>query len=84
MARARAGSRGELPQAGARGGRRWPARYAVCRAARHVLDDTWELEDRLAPLDEGDWNAKPEAVLHQRLRHAPSAVSAPPLAKHAA
>jgi hypothetical protein len=28
--------------------KRWPARYAVRRAAWHVLDHAWELEDRSA------------------------------------
>jgi hypothetical protein len=40
-------ARGELPERGPRGGRRWPARYAARRAAWHILDHLWELEDRL-------------------------------------
>ena len=38
---------GEIPEKGARGGKRWPPRYAVRRAAWHVLDHAWELEDRV-------------------------------------
>jgi hypothetical protein len=41
-------ARGELPERGPRGGRRWPARYAVRRAAWHLLDHAWEIEDRLS------------------------------------
>ena len=37
---------GELPDVGARGGRRWSARYFVRRTAWHALDHAWELEDR--------------------------------------
>ena len=40
-------ARGELPSTGPRGGRRWPARYAARRAAWHLLDHAWEIEDRL-------------------------------------
>ena len=39
-------SRGEIPDRGPRGGVRWPVRYAVRRAAGHVLDHLWEIEDR--------------------------------------
>ncbi|MFN2520300.1 MAG: hypothetical protein ABR525_04560 [Candidatus Limnocylindria bacterium] len=39
-------AKGELPSRGPRGGERWPARYAARRAAWHVLDHAWELEDR--------------------------------------
>jgi hypothetical protein len=42
----RAKARGELPEVGARGGKRWSARNFVRRAAWHVLDHAWELEDR--------------------------------------
>ena len=42
-----ASAHGELPLKGPRGGRRWPARYFVRRAAWHVLDHAWEIEDRL-------------------------------------
>ncbi len=44
-------ARGELADVGARGGRRWSARYFVRRAAWHVLDHAWEIEDRS---DRGD------------------------------
>jgi len=39
--------RGELPEQGPRGGARWPLRYYVRRAAWHVLDHVWEIEDRV-------------------------------------
>lgn len=39
-------ARGEVPDRGPRGGLRWPARYAVRRAAWHALDHAWEIEDR--------------------------------------
>jgi hypothetical protein len=39
--------RGEIPRRGPRGGVRWPPRYFVRRAAWHVLDHAWEIEDRL-------------------------------------
>jgi hypothetical protein len=39
-------SRGELADRGPRGGKRWPPRYAIRRAAWHALDHAWELEDR--------------------------------------
>ena len=42
---ARAG--GEIPDVGPRGGKRWPAPYAVRRSAWHALDHAWEIEDRL-------------------------------------
>lgn len=38
---------GEIPAVGPRGGRRWSARYFVRRAAWHVLDHAWEIEDRI-------------------------------------
>jgi DinB superfamily len=41
-----AAARGELPARGPRGGAIWPARYFVRRAAWHVLDHAWEIEDR--------------------------------------
>lgn len=41
-----AAARGELPERGPRGGAIWPARYAVRRIGWHVLDHTWEIEDR--------------------------------------
>ena len=37
---------GELPDVGPRGGRRWPAMFAMRRSAWHALDHAWELEDR--------------------------------------
>jgi hypothetical protein len=40
-------ARGELPVRGPRGGVRWPPRYFVRRVAWHVLDHTWEIEDRV-------------------------------------
>jgi hypothetical protein len=43
----RASARGEIPKKGPRGGIRWTARYFVRRVAWHVLDHTWEIEDRL-------------------------------------
>ena len=36
----------ELPERGPRGGIRWKPRYFVRRVAWHVLDHTWEIEDR--------------------------------------
>lgn len=38
--------RGELPAQGPRGGLHWTPRYFVRRVAWHVLDHTWEVEDR--------------------------------------
>jgi hypothetical protein len=35
-----------LPEAGPRGGKLWTPRYFVRRAAWHVLDHAWEIEDR--------------------------------------
>jgi hypothetical protein len=40
--------RGEIPERGPRGGTIWPPRYFVRRVAWHVLDHTWEIEDRSA------------------------------------
>jgi hypothetical protein len=42
-------ARGEIADRGPRGGVRWPVRYAVRRAAWHVLDHLWEIEDRSGP-----------------------------------
>lgn len=42
----RASANGEIPTLGPRGGKRWSARYFVRRAAWHVLDHAWEIEDR--------------------------------------
>jgi hypothetical protein len=39
---------GEMPVTGPRGGKVWTPRYFVRRAAWHILDHTWEIEDRLA------------------------------------
>jgi hypothetical protein len=39
--------RGEVPATGPRGGKRWSGRYFVRREAWHVLDHTWEIEDRV-------------------------------------
>ena len=36
-----------LPDHGPRGGKIWPARYFVRRAAWHILDHAWEIEDRI-------------------------------------
>jgi hypothetical protein len=41
-----AAARGELPERGPRGGARWPPRFFVRRAAWHILDHVWEIEDR--------------------------------------
>lgn len=38
---------GELPERGPRGGLHWSPRYFVRRAAWHLLDHAWEIEDRL-------------------------------------
>ncbi len=43
-----ASAHGEIAPFGPRGGKRWSPRYFVRRAAWHVLDHTWEIEDRLA------------------------------------
>jgi hypothetical protein len=40
-------ARSELPREGPRGGKRWSARFYVRYAAWHLLDHTWEIEDRL-------------------------------------
>jgi hypothetical protein len=39
--------RGDVPERGPRGGKRWTGRYFVRREAWHVLDHTWEIEDRI-------------------------------------
>ncbi len=36
----------DAPTQGPRGGIRWPPRYFIRRAAWHVLDHAWEIEDR--------------------------------------
>lgn len=38
---------GELPDERPRGGKTWPPRYYVRRAAWHTLDHAWEIEDRI-------------------------------------
>jgi len=38
---------GEFPAKGPRGGKRWSPRTFIRRAAWHVLDHAWEIEDRL-------------------------------------
>ena len=43
----RASVAGEIPAVGPRGGKRWTPRYFVRRAAWHVLDHAWEIEDRI-------------------------------------
>lgn len=48
LAAIRASAAGEIPAIGPRGGTRWSPRYFVRRAAWHVLDHAWEVEDRLA------------------------------------
>lgn len=40
---------GVLPERGPRGGALWPLPYFFRRAAWHILDHAWEIEDRLAP-----------------------------------
>ncbi len=42
-----AAAHGEMPTQGPRGGARWTPRYFVRRAAWHVLDHAWEIEDRV-------------------------------------
>jgi hypothetical protein len=37
-----------MPEKGPRGGARWKPRYFVRRAAWHILDHAWEIEDRSA------------------------------------
>ena len=39
-------ARGDLPDTGPRGGKRWPAAFAIRRSAWHALDHAWEIEDR--------------------------------------
>jgi hypothetical protein len=43
-----AATRGEVPERGPRGGVIWTPRYYVRRVAWHVLDHTWEIDDRVA------------------------------------
>jgi hypothetical protein len=42
-----AAAEGKLPARGPRGGSRWTPRYFVRRAAWHLLDHAWEIEDRI-------------------------------------
>jgi hypothetical protein len=42
-----ASARGEIPTRGPRGGLRWTPRYFCRRAAWHILDHAWEIEDRI-------------------------------------
>lgn len=42
-----ASAHGEIPARGPRGGLRWTARYYVRRAAWHILDHVWEIQDRI-------------------------------------
>jgi len=42
-----AAARGELPAQGPRGGIHWTPRYFTRRTAWHILDHTWEIEDRI-------------------------------------
>jgi hypothetical protein len=41
-------ARDGIPETGPRGGTRWKPRYFVRRAAWHVVDHLWEIEDRSA------------------------------------
>lgn len=40
---------GEMPATGPRGGALWTPRYFARRAAWHILDHVWEIEDKLEP-----------------------------------
>jgi hypothetical protein len=40
-------ARGELPREGPRGGKRWTPRFYVRYSAWHLLDHTWEIDDRV-------------------------------------
>ena len=44
--------RGEIPAIGPRGGQRWQPRYFVRRTVWHVIDHTWEIENRLREEEE--------------------------------
>jgi hypothetical protein len=48
-----------LPEAGPRGGEIWPPRYFVRRAAWHVLDHAWEIEDRAGAGEETGAGRRP-------------------------
>jgi hypothetical protein len=43
-------ARGELPERTPRSGVLWTPRYFMRRAAWHVLDHAWEIEDRSRPV----------------------------------
>ena len=43
----RASLRGEIPETGPRGGKRWPARYFARRLAWHTIAHAWEIERRM-------------------------------------
>ncbi len=47
LATLEASARGEVEKTGPRGGKRWSPRYHVRRAAWHILDHVWEIQDRL-------------------------------------
>jgi hypothetical protein len=47
-----ASAHGEIAEYGPRGGKRWSSRYFVRRAAWHILDHIWEIEDRLEEASE--------------------------------
>ena len=38
---------GHIPEKGPRGGLRWPPRFFLRRVLWHILDHTWEIEDRM-------------------------------------
>ncbi|MFN2292212.1 MAG: hypothetical protein ACK2UC_13550 [Anaerolineae bacterium] len=42
-----AAAAGDLPSTGPRGGKLWAPRFFVRRAAWHMLDHAWEIEDRI-------------------------------------
>jgi hypothetical protein len=45
----RAACRGEIPESGPRGGKRWPVRYFVRRVGWHAIAHAWEIERRMLP-----------------------------------
>jgi hypothetical protein len=51
-----AAAHGEIAARGPRGGLRWTPRYFVRRVAWHVLDHTWEIEDRIEKGDHDNGN----------------------------
>ena len=44
-----ASARGEIPEIGPRGGKRWPVRYFVRRVSWHTIAHAWEIERRVMP-----------------------------------